>query len=592
VLEQTAELGWITNEAAEAADTEPLRLAPPPAIGEQSLAPYFTEEVKRLLLAETVFGDDQAARFDAIFRGGLKIYTTLDPAVQLSAESSVASVLPSDGPAAALVAIDPRNGHVLAIVGGRDYYDADDPTAKFNLATQGRRQPGSAFKPFTLAAGLEADLRLDDVFDGGPVAWVPTPTGTWTVTNINGFNFPEISLREATVFSVNTVYAELMNVVGPQRVAELVSEAGIDGLEPVHSLALGTEEVTVMDMASAYGTFAAGGIHIDPVLVTRVEDAMGNVLYEQIPVVTNVVAPGIANMVTETLTEAVRRGTGQQAKIGRPVAGKTGTTEANHDAWFVGYTPELVAAVWVGFPEGNRALRSPDTPFTITGGTWPAQIWARFAVGALSGIPYGGLATGSTDQAVAFEIDLSTGFLAGPLCPRNHVATVHLDPLAVPTVVCPIHNPGGLETLSAGIVPDLADMSFHDAVALLEAAGYEATLAWAASVDTPSGSILLQVPSAGSEATPGTTVALTVSGPEPGAAIPSILGLDEDEALRRLDLIGLSGEFVFQAESEREDAIRRSGVVWAQLPAPGSPIEGPLKAWVNPVVETEAETTP
>jgi beta-lactam-binding protein with PASTA domain len=183
-------------------------------------------------------------------------------------------------------------------------------------------------------------------------------------------------------------------------------------------------------------------------------------------------------------------------------------------------------------------------------------------------------------------VDLATGFLAGPLCPRSHVADLHLDPEAVPTVVCPIHNPGGLDTLRAGIVPDVAGTAFQEAVALLEAAGYDVTLSWAASADTPSGVVLLQVPSGDSEAAPGSIVSLTVSGPEPGAAVPSILGLSEAEARLGLDRIGLDAVFIMEAESDPEDAIRRAGIVWAQLPAPGADIDGPVTAWVNPPPDT------
>ena len=204
------------------------------------------------------------------------------------------------------------------------------------------------------------------------------------------------------MFSVNVVYARLMNLLDPEQVVAVARAAGITTpLEPLPSLALGTQEVTVLDMASAYATFAAGGLHIDPILVTRIEDPSGRVLFEAVPTIQKAMEPAIAEQVTAALTEVVRRGTGQQAKIGRPVAGKTGTTEGQYDAWFVGYTPEISAAVWVGFPQGDRPLESPHTPFTITGGTWPAQIWARFATGALSGIPYHDLPDADRGDLVA-----------------------------------------------------------------------------------------------------------------------------------------------------------------------------------------------
>lgn len=336
VLEKMAELEWISQEAAEAADAEPLLLVPR-VPGEQSRYPYFTEEVKRILMSDPDFAASPDERFDLLFRGGLRIYTTIDPAAQLAAETALASVIPEDGPAGALVAIDPRNGRVLALVGGNDFYAGNDPVAQFNLATMGLRQPGSSFKPFVLAAALEAGYRLDDVFVGGSETIVPGEFGPWTVTNYEQATYPDLTLREATVFSVNTVYADLITALGPQHVADLARGAGISAdLAPLPSLALGAQEVSVLDMASAYGAFATGGIHVEPIFITRIEAADGTVIYEPVPTVTDAMSASVADRVTAVLTETVRRGTGQQAKIGRPTAGKTGTTEANHDAWFVG----------------------------------------------------------------------------------------------------------------------------------------------------------------------------------------------------------------------------------------------------------------
>lgn len=582
VLEKAAELGWITTGQAEEADVEPLSLLPR-ATNEQSRAPYFSEEVKRILMADPAFAEAPEDRFDLLFRGGLRIYTTLDPAVQQAAEAAVFSVLPETGPSGALVAIDPRTGHVQAVVGGRDYYDGSDPVAQFNLATQGRRQPGSAFKPFTLAAALESGYRLDDVFPAGPVAVVPSESGPWTVTNHNDANFPQLSLREATVFSVNTAYAHVITAIGPDRVAELAAAAGITApLRPLSSLALGAQEVTVLDMASAYGTFAANGLHIDPQFITRVEDRHGRVIYEPVPTVTDAVDAEVAEQVTTVLTEVVRRGTGQQAKIGRPTAGKSGTTEGQHDAWFVGYTEELVAAVWVGFPEGNRPMRAPATPYTITGGSWPAQIWGRFAVGALSGVPYGGLAVGSSDQAVAVEIDTATGFLAGPLCPRDRVATVHVHPDAVPTIVCPIHHPDSRQGLVPGRVPDVGGLPLGEAVALLESAGYVVELAWDPASEEAPGLAVGQTPVADTALSEGSPVAVTVSGPEPGTSVPGVLGLSEAAARLTLEGLGIRVVVAKEPESVPEDALRRSGMVWAQQPAEGAPAEGAVTLWVNP----------
>lgn len=582
VLAKMVELGWLTEAAADAAGTEPLELLPQ-GDADQSLYPYFTDEVRRRLLAEPALGNTPEERYETLTTGGLRIYTTLDPAAQVAAEAAIASVLPDGGPSAALVAVDPRNGFVLALVGGKDYYDAADPVAQFNLATLGRRQPGSAFKPFALAAALQAGIGLDAEFEGGRVAVIRTDSGRWRVENYNNLSYPNLTLLEATVFSVNVVYARLMNLLDPAAVVAVAQAAGITTpLEALPSLALGTQEVSVLDMASAYATFAAGGLSIDPILVTRIEDASGEVIFDAVPTIHKAMEPEVAEQVTAALTEVVRRGTGQQAKIGRPVAGKTGTTEGQYDAWFVGYTPEISAAVWVGFPQGDRPLESPHTPFTITGGTWPAQIWARFATGALSGIPYQDLPDAEKGDLIAVSIDLSTGFLAGPLCPWAHVATVMVHPDDAPTIVCPIHNPEGVTLPSPGIVPAVAGRELAEAVAWLEAAGYRATAEWVGAPGRIPGTVLVQYPAADSPLSPDSEVALTVVGPEPGTATPDVVGLTAANARHALEAYGFVVAVVVGPEPNAGNAVLHAGEVWSQNPPAGAAAATSITLLVNP----------
>ncbi|MBM3694415.1 MAG: PASTA domain-containing protein [Actinobacteria bacterium] len=571
VLDKMVDLGWLPKAEADAAGALPLRLQPEGA-ADRSRFPYFTDEVRRRLLAEPALGASPEDRFTALTTGGLRVYTTLDTAAQLAAEAAVASVVPAGGPSAALAAVDPRTGHVLALVGGADYYDPDDPVAQFNLATLGRRQPGSAFKPFALAAALQAGIGLDSEFEGGRSAVVQTPAGRWRVENYNRLAYPNLTLLEATVFSVNVVYARLMNLLDPSDVVALARAAGITSpLEALPSLALGTQEVTVLEMASAYATFAAGGLRIDPVLVTRIEDPSGRVLFQAVPTIRKAMDPSIAEEVTAALTEVVTRGTGQQARIGRPVAGKTGTTEGQYDAWFVGYTPELSAAVWLGFPRGDRPMEAPHTPFTITGGTWPAQIWARFATGALSGIPYRDLPDADSADLVAVQIDLSTGFLAGPLCPRAHVATIHVHPESAPTVRCPIHHPEGVELPSPGFVPAVSGRDLAEAVAWLEAAGYQATAEWVGAPGRIPGRVVTQYPASDSPLAPGSRVALTVVGPEPGTAIPDVLGLLAGDARKALETYGFRVRTVVTPEPDPGAAALHRGRAWSQSPTAGLP---------------------
>ena len=582
VLERMVRLGWTTQAEAETADQEALVLQPRrPA--EVSRFPYFTEEVKRRLLDDPALGETATDRYNALFRGGLRIYTTIDPLVQESAELAIASVIGEEAPYAALAAVDPRTGHVLGLVGGRDFYDEEDPVARFNLATQGARQPGSSFKPFVLAAALEGGLSLENVFKGGSSITIQTDSGPWTVENYNLANFPDLALLEATVFSVNVVYAQVVDLIGPEAVVDVARAAGIStDLQPFPSIALGAQEVSPLDMASAYGTFAAEGIHVDPILVTAIETHDGINIYQAVPVVTEALSREVAQTLTGALTEAVKRGTGQQAKIGRPIAGKTGTSQDHHDAWFVGYTPELAAAVWVGFPEGQITMEPPTTPYTITGGSWPAQIWSRFASGALAGTPYGLLAEADTSGLVTVEVDTSTGFLAGPFCPREDVHRIQVPSDRVPNVICPIHNPSGVVAVGSGDLPDVIGKDLGTAVAALNTAGFQVKVDYQDGGALPPGTVFGQNPSAGFPAQAGTTVRLAVAGPEPGSVVPSVVGFPHDHALSELSAIGVTVEVIEAAESNPDDATRRSGVVWKQDPAPGAPATGAVRLWVNP----------
>jgi penicillin-binding protein 1A len=578
VLSEMLGLGWVDQAAANQAAGEPLDLAPR---GSSDLMrfPYFTDEVRRRLLENPALGATPEDRYEALTTGGLRVYTTLDPAIQLAAEAAIGSVLPEDGPSAAVVAIDPRTGHVLAIVGGRDFYDVDDPIGQFNLATQGRRQPGSSFKPFALATALEFGIPLDSTWPGGRVANLQSGGEVWTVRNHEDAYFPPLTLTEATVFSVNVPYAHLVDQVGADRVAATAHALGIASeLSPVPSIALGTEEVTVFEMAAAYGTFATGGIQVDPVLVSRIEDSEGRVIYQHLPTFRRVLEEAVAEQVTATLTETVRRGTGQQAKIGRPIAGKSGTTEATHDAWFVGYTPEFVAAVWVGFAEGNKPMIAPNTPFTVTGGTWPAQIWSRFAIAALGGVAYAASPSTAEGDLVTVQIDISTGFLAGPLCPRATVATIQLKRSAVPSIVCPIHNPEGLAVLADGHVPSVETYTIVDAVSVLEAAGYSIELLWANVPQVP-GTVIGQFPAAGSELPVGSRVELVVAGPEPGTVAPDVIARHRADAVERLTAVGLQVTVIVVTDPSGATAPYR---VWAQAPGAGEAVTGEATIWVQP----------
>lgn len=436
VLDAMVANGHVDRDRAERAAAEPLVLAPPPPPPGE-LAPGFLAEVKRRLQHDAgrfgVLGDTVDLRADALFTDGLRVVTTLDPATQAAAEHAVRDVVGDRGPAAAVVVTDPRSGAVRALVGGRGH----QPATGFNLATQGRRQPGSAFKPVVLAAALARGVPLDRRFPGEACATFDD-VGGWSdgVCNDGGRSGGTLTLRDATVHSVNTVFARLAVEMGTGPIVRTAGALGLGGLPDVPSVALGAGEVTPLALAGAYGAFAAGGRRHEPYLVERIETRAGEILYRHRSEGVAVLDDAIAAAVTQTLADAVARGTGVRARIDRPQAGKTGTSQRNADAWFVGYTPTFLATVWIGFPHGRVAMVPPATPEPVSGGGWPAEIWRQIAQEALADRdlasfprPTGGL--------VAIEVDPARKCLPTPFTPRSSVATRTYAPGAEPTRTCP-----------------------------------------------------------------------------------------------------------------------------------------------------------
>lgn len=375
VLNAMLEQGKITRRVYRRADAKPL---PEPddvrLPGTVGPAQYFVNYVKDQLVDKYGAG--------RVFGGGLKVTTTIDLELQELARDAIERVLRNpDGPAAALVAIDPQTGAVRAMFGGRNFRES-----QFNLAAQAKRQPGSAFKPIVLATAMRQGISPATELESKKVS-IDAGDRIWTVTNYDHTYLGRVSLSRALVSSDNSVYAQLTDLVGPKAIVQTAHALGIRSpLDPYFSIGLGSVAVNPLEMARAYATIANGGRRVDsslfgdrPRVVERVERIRSGRTDENIPQPTEVTEPGQAELLTSIMQDVVRMGTGRRAAVpGVEVAGKTGTTDNYGDAWFAGYTPDLVVAVWVGYPDRLRPMTTEFGGEPVTGGTLPALIWKEF----------------------------------------------------------------------------------------------------------------------------------------------------------------------------------------------------------------------
>ncbi len=424
VLSLMAEQGYISQDAAHEAQASDVALAPPTDV--PPVAPYFVEYVKQDLI------DRLGA--DRVYNGGLRVYTSLELPAQKMAEQA-AGQLQRDDPEAAVVAIRHSTGRVIAMVGGRDF-----ASNQFNLAAQGRRQPGSAFKPFVLVTALEQGVRPQDVYSAAPFS-VPVKDGVWNVENYeNTVTHGSMTLQAATSWSVNAVYARLITKVGPDKVAKTARRLGI--LSPVNAdpaIALGglTTGVSPLEMASAYGTIANGGVYVAPSGIEKVTTDTGAVVYEPELSRQRVLDEAIAAESSLMLHDVVEHGTGSAARIGTWAAGKTGTTQSYRDAWFVGWAGDISTAVWVGYPQGQIDMTNVHG-IKVTGGSYPAKIWAQFMKGAMAlGTPQAATADSDVSGQVVVRVCPESMQLANPRCPDP--VEIYLDPSRVPKHSCEVH---------------------------------------------------------------------------------------------------------------------------------------------------------
>jgi penicillin-binding protein 1A len=544
VLDRMVELDMITRAQADEADALPLGLRTKP-VAERYPAPYFVERVKRFILDDPRFGATPKARRDLLFGGGLKISTTVDLGQQAKAEAAVAKVLssPEKDPEAAVVALEPGTGYVRALVGGRDFFGGGTE-AKLDLATQGTGRPaGSAFKPIVLAAALDKGIPLTRTYDApGRLTLTLPRRQVWQVDNYEGNGGGRMNLVEATVQSVNTVYAQLVLDVGPAQAVQLAKAMGITtALKAYESAVLGTNEVLPIDMAAAYATFANRGVAVAPTFVLKVVRRDGEILYQHKHTERRVLSADVVDTETDVLRQVVERGTGVDARIGRPVAGKTGTGQKWRDAWFVGYTPDLVTSVWVGFPKGQISMVPPTTRTLVSGGSWPAKIWQLFMGEALASTP-----------------------IADFHAPRSRLAAVDPTPRAVPSLV--------------GMPAEQAELT-------LSRAGFSLRRRSVADNEYPPGYVVGQSPAPDTMAPGGSTVTMLVSaGARRTAEVPDVLGRTQAEAVATVEDAGFAVQLETQPEGDPAKAEAHKGLVWKQSPGGGGPADAgsTVVLWVNP----------
>jgi penicillin-binding protein 2D len=424
VLTRMVAEGFITRSERDEALGQELVLQDRTVTQQQrQLGAYFIEHLIHGQLAE-IFPDDP----QIVFTGGLRVYTTLDRQAQQAAESAIATFVPATARndkgeevklEAALVAIDPDDGSVLAMVGGRD------PSGRgYNQAVaQPGRSPGSAFKVFTFAAALEAGFTPATVRVSEPVSFpLPGQEKPYEPSEYGDRFFGPLRLRQAIANSSNVVAVKTHMEIGPGKSVEMAERLGIPSgkIEPYVSLPLGSFSVSPLEMATAYVPFSNQGIRVEPRFITKIEDSFGRVLYESTPKREVVLDTRVAYLMADMMKTVLQTGTGRALGpvVNRPAAAKTGTSQGNQDAYIVGFTPDLVAAVWVGHGASPMSIRG------MTGATFAGPAWANFMREALKGRAARDFAR--PDGLVAVEICPETGLLHNPLCSLNPVREIFI----------------------------------------------------------------------------------------------------------------------------------------------------------------------
>ncbi|MBV8984151.1 MAG: transglycosylase domain-containing protein, partial [Acidimicrobiia bacterium] len=398
--------GWLSDGATQAALSAPLGVIPknPSDDPLATRAPHFVQFVGREMSTLDELGGTNASRAKQAYTGGYTIETTLDPKALDAATSAARQTLGAPGdPTTAVASVQPGDGAIRVLFGGLD------GNRRFDVASQGRRQPGSSFKPFLYVSALEAGIDPRTKFDSASPKTVQCAGAPWTVHNYEGEGGGQITVDDAMAHSVNTVFQQLMTNVGPGAMQRTAIRLGIakDDVVPARcAMALGglPKGVSPLEQAAAYATFAAKGVYAQPYSIVRIRNRQGQVVYEHQTKTTPALPPAEAGVLNAALEGVVNNGTGTAAGIGRPLAGKTGTTENHADAWFIGYVPQLSTAVWVGYPDSLVPMTDVHG-IAVAGGTYPARIFSRYMKPALAGTQVQDIYTASPDDLSLHNMD-------------------------------------------------------------------------------------------------------------------------------------------------------------------------------------------
>ena len=389
ILKRMYDLGYIDETEYKQAKEEVIQFNH--NIDNIEIAPHFSSYIRKQLLEK--YG------VNMVFKGGLKIYTSLDLELQKKAQDAFLN----SGKEGALIAIEPVTGQIKAMVGGKNYEESE-----FNRATQAYRQPGSAFKTFVYLTAIEKRLSPSLVLEDTPIVY----ENGWSPENYEKEFRGFVTLREAFEDSINIIGVKLLERVGVRDVIQNAQKAGIkSSLRPDLSLALGTSEVTPLEMASAYATIANMGTYEEPISILKIEDHDGKVLEQNSSISKKVFSEEVCYTLIKLMEGVIQRGTGWNAQINRPAAGKTGTTNECIDAWFVGFTPELACAVYVG--NDNRETLGNK----MTGGVVAAPIWHDFMISALQGQPIKDFPRPKNVHEIT--VCSKTGLLPGTQCEKT-----------------------------------------------------------------------------------------------------------------------------------------------------------------------------